>query len=401
MDRVFIRLPATATEALQVVSYVQGHWQRIASWSNVSELSLWARAHAGIAAVLITPVGLDVALLLEATPKQRREAGIGLVALAEDYVAEDYENLHWVLDSVDETQVLARGIREDWLKTWLSLLSAEGIVVQAAVPESCLLSASAENWVWLPVGDEVFLHTGPGQSALISATDAPLLLATLLDQRPLKSPVRLRYPQGTVLPTLPDAAQPSPAPWRDWADLLKMHEPAYWLRHPQNWLSGALAVRQTQPGSAWWGVAASLALVTVLLSTGMNRFEAHRYQAEADAALTSAEQIYRSTFPEDHHIEDLRRQFAAKMQSAGGVGPAQLLQLLAQTAPSASWQVQRLDYHEKGTTTLEVSGNTLAEVQSWVGALNGQGLAVTLQNARLEGGQAKASLSLNMSKGQG
>lgn len=401
MDRVFIRLPATAEDALQGVSCIAGHWQRITPWQDSPQLAQWAQAHVGQAVVVITPVGLDVAVVLAATPKQRREAGSGLVALAEDFVAEDYEQLHWVLESLDETQVLAHGIRQDWLSAWLQVLQAQGLNVVAAVPESSLLMSADDSWAWLPVGNEVFLQAGPGQAALVSRTDAPLLLDSLLAQRSLKTALRLRYPQGAELPELPEVLQPSPAPWSDWADLLKRHDSGYWARHPLNWLTGAMALKQHTNLSPWWRVAACVALGTLLLSTAMNRYEAHGYQQEANAAHSAAEQIYRSTFPEDRRVDNVRRQFAAKLQASGGLGPAQLLQLLAQTAPSPSWQVQRLDYHENGISTLEVSGNTLAEVQHWVSALNSTGLVVSLQNARLESGLAKASLTVAMAKRQG
>lgn len=400
MDMLFLRLPQQAGGVLQAVSCVQGHWQRLASWRNLDEMSGWLQTQRALPVVLVTPAGLDIALTLEATPKQRREAGSGLVSLAEESLAEDYEKLHWVLDSLDEERVLARGIRLEWLQQWLKLLQERGLQVRAAIPEAALLTADAENWVWLPAGDEVFIQTEPGQAALIAREDAPMLLGALFAQRSITTPVRLRHPQGASLPALPEGVQASPAPWQDWADLLKTQSPALWLKHAQNWLTGALQPGRERTHSPWWKVAAALAVVAVLIQAGSDRYEARKLSAEAESARSEAENLYRQWFPDDRRIVNLRQQFAGRLARAGGLAPEQILQLLAQTAPNAQWQVQRLDYRD-GSTTVEVSGsNNLGEAQAWVGKLAGLGLPATLDNARLENGLARARIILTAPGGR-
>ncbi len=394
MDMLFLRLPHQTGGVLQAVSCIQGHWQRLASWHNLDDLAAWLQEHRQMPAILLTPAGLDIALTLEATPKQRREAGVGLVSLAEESLAEDYEKLHWTLESLDDNRVLARGIRLEWLQRWLDLLKERGLQVKAIIPEAALLNADAESWVWLPSGNEVFVQTEPGQAALIHPQDAPLLFEQLLSQRSIHTPVRLRYPQGTVLPALPDALQPSPAPWQDWADLLKTQAPALWLRHPQNWLTGVLQPGRTQRWSPWWKTALLLLAACILIETVADRYEAHKLRTQATEARNDASQLYRQWFPGEHVRGDLGQAFRQRLASAGQLTPDQLLQLLAQTAPTPQWQVQKLEFRAGGQTSVEVSGSNLGEAQTWVGNLGGLGLQASLENARLEAGQARAKIIL-------
>lgn len=400
MDMLFLRLPHQTGGVLQAVSCIQGHWQRLASWRTLDDMGAWLRDHKQIPVILLTPVGLDIALTLQATPKQRREAGVGLVSLAEESLAEDYDKLHWVLDSLDEERVLARGIRLEWLQQWLDLLKARGLQVKAAIPEAALLNADRDSWVWLPSGNEVFIQTEPGQAALVSPDDAAVLLEQLLQQRPLKTPVRLRHPQGAVLPALPDGLQPSPAPWQDWADLLKTQSPALWLRHAQSWLTGALQPGSQQTWSPLWKPALALLAGAILLQVGIDRYEAHRFKVQAEAARAEAGQLYRQWFPGERVRGDLAQAFKQRLASAGVMGPEQVLQLLAQTAPTPQWQVQRLEFRDGGKATAEVLGSSLGEAQAWVGNLGALGLQASLENARLEAGQARAKIILTPARGK-
>lgn len=393
---LFLRLPASGTEALQAVSCIQGHWQRLAAWQTLDELARWYQGHRGLPVTLVTPAGLDIALVLEASARQRREAGTDLISLAEESLAEDYERLHWTLDSLDESHVLARGISLAWLESWLTLLREREIQPKVAIPEAALLHADRDSWVWLPAGEgEVFLQAEPGQAALISQSDAGLLLEQLYAQRSPQTPVRLRYPQGCDLPALPAGVQPAAAPWRDWADLLKTQTAGVWSRHPQNWLSGSLAPRTSSPWSPWWRAAVATCVLAVLVQTVADRYEAHRLNMAAAQARGDAEQLYRGLFPDDRRITDLERQFSLRLKSAGGVSAPEMLQLLAQTAPTPQWQVQKLEYRQSGSSSVEISGGALGEVQAWAGNLSAQGLNASVQNARLESGQARARLVIN------
>ena len=265
MDMLFLRLPATATEAIQTVCFRQGHWQRLGSWAIDAGLDQQWQSLKDLPVVLITPVGMDVGIVLQATMKQRREAGADLVALAEDQVAEDYERLHWTLQSIDDQQVLARGINKSWLQGWRDRLQASGLNVRAAIPESSLFTQDHDTWLWLPAGDAaVYWQMELGQGAVVQRSDIAALMQAQLDRQPLLSSVRLRYPQGTSLPALPERIQSAPAPWQDWTDLLKTQNSGYWLRHPQNWLMGDMANKAASGGSSRWGWVALLAITAVL-----------------------------------------------------------------------------------------------------------------------------------------
>ncbi|MES3040999.1 MAG: type II secretion system protein GspL [Pseudomonadota bacterium] len=400
MDTLFLRLPATATEAMQPVCFRQGHWQRLGSWAVDAELDQQWKSLKDLPVVLITPVGMDASIILQATPKQRREAGLNLVTLAEDQMAEDYERLHWTLHSVDDQQVLARGISKSWLQAWRDRLQASGLNIRAAIPESALFNQDHETWLWLPAGETaVYWQMELGQGAVVQRSDISALMQAQLDRQPLLSSVRLRYPQGTDLPVLPERIQPTPAPWQDWADLLKTQSSGYWLQHPQNWLVGDMANKAVSGGQSRWYWIALLAITAVLIQIGLDRYETNRLKAQASAARLEAESIYRAAFPDDRRIVNLARQFKAKQAQGSSVDPAQLLQLLAQTAPNANWQITKLEYQDAAATRVEISGPALADINTWANQLNAAGVSTQIDNARLDNGVAKAKLQLRVSSG--
>ena len=400
MDTLFLRLPATATEAIQTVCFRQGHWQRLGSWSLNATLDQQWQSLKDLPVVLITPVGMDVGIVLQATAKQRREAGSDLVALAEDQVAEDYERLHWTLQGIDDQHVLARGINKGWLSAWRDRLQAAGLNVRGAIPESALFSQDHETWLWLPESDtSVYWQMELGQGAVVQRRDIAALMQAQLDRQPLLSSVRLRYPQGSELPALPERIQPAPAPWQDWTDLLKTQNSGYWLQHPQNWLVGDLSNKVSSVSQSRGGWVALLAIAAVLIQVGLDRYETHRLQRQAATARAEAEAIYRSAFPDDRRIVNLARQFKAKQAQASSVDPAQLLQLLAQTAPNANWQITKLEYQDAAATRVEISGPALADINTWANQLNAAGVSTQIDNARLDNGVAKAKLQLRVSSG--
>ena len=142
-----------------------------------------------------------------------------------------------------------------------------------------------------------------------------------------------------------------------------------------------------------------LGIVAVLVQVGLDRYETHRLQSQAGAARAEAEAIYQSAFPDDRRIVNLARQFKAKQAQGSAVDPAQLLQLLAQTAPNTNWQITKLEYQDAAATRVEISGPALADINTWANQLNAAGVSTQIDNARLDNGVAKAKLQLRVSSG--
>lgn len=401
MDMLFLRLPAHAGDPLQAASCRGGHWLREGSWPKPDDMAGWLREQAGMAILLLVPPAREVSVVIEAGLKQRREAGDSLVALAEDQVAEDYEKLYWSLTPLDDQRVLARGVQQAWLQGWLALLQRHGCQVTAVLPESMLYPDDGETWLWLPQGDEVWLQTGAGQSAVIAAASASILLGELASRRFGGSPVRLRHPPGVALPTLPEPVQPSMTPWQDWATLLKQLPQSRLQAHPANWLRGSRQAQQKSEKRSPWLIAAVLLVLVALLQTGMNRVQARRLLADADTARIQAEQRYRQWFPDERRISDLERQFEARVRAGRQVTLPQMLELLAETSPAkVTWQLERIEYKQDAPLLLDVTGGTPAAMQEWAAALNLRGMAAEVLTTRVDAGVQKARLSLGRTQGE-
>ncbi|MEO6699384.1 MAG: hypothetical protein ABIR53_06800, partial [Paraperlucidibaca sp.] len=168
MERLFLRLPALAGGDIAAVSYSAGQWQRMGTWKAIDAIAQELMATADVPVVMVTPVGVDIALVIEATARQRKEAGNSLVALAEEQLGEDFERLQWSLTEIDEHSVLARGISLAYMQQWLSLFHEQGIRPVAAISEASLLQSDSEHWLWYPVGAEVYLQAEPGEAALVA-----------------------------------------------------------------------------------------------------------------------------------------------------------------------------------------------------------------------------------------
>ncbi|MEO6699423.1 MAG: type II secretion system protein GspL, partial [Paraperlucidibaca sp.] len=303
-----------------------------------------------------------------------------------------FERLQWSLSEIDEHSVLARGISLAYMQQWLSLFHERGIRPVAAIPEASLLQSDSEHWLWYPVGAEVYLQAEPGEAALVAEGDASMVLEQLLMNRKGSAPVRLRYPQGANLPTLSERISPSPAPWQDWADLLKQQATARWAAHPHNWLTGVLAPQSQYPWSPRWKWAIATLAVACLAMIISDRFMAYTLSSEATVARTEAEQTYRQYFPEERRITNLARQFAARQAAGNTLAPEVVMQLVAQTAPSANWQIKQFDYRDNVPARIDVAGGVLDEINAWSQALEAQGMSVKVENARLDNGVAQATL---------
>lgn len=395
MDCLFIRLPAPGVARLQAIECRQGHWSTPSLGLSLDDLAEQFASSRDLTVCVLTPVGHDIALVLEATAKQRREAGLGLVSMVEDQLSEDYENLHWTLSPIDEHHTLARGINKQWLQHWLDSLAQAGFSPSLALPEAALLTSDAENWVLYPVDEEIFLQADPGQSALVQMQDLPMLLDSLLASRKTSTPVRLRYPQSMNVPeSWPEAVQASPAPWQHWPDLLRARDKTSLQKHSQNWLYGDFAVVKKSDWSPRWRVAAVALLGVILLQGSLNYIEASRLTTQAIDAELQTTTLFRQLFPAEQRIVNLERQVNARLAAGSQQSVATVLQLIAETAPSEKWQVLRFELRQNGVVHVDISGDNLDGTQQWLTRLGAKGMTATIENARFEAGVASARLVL-------
>ncbi|MDP1539766.1 MAG: type II secretion system protein GspL [Moraxellaceae bacterium] len=395
MDCLFLRLPAPGEALLQAIQCRQGQWSTPAFGLSLDDFTQQFAESRDLTVCVLTPVGHDIALVLEATAKQRREAGLGLVSMVEDQLSEDYENLHWTLSPIDEHHTLARGINKQWLRHWLESLTQAGFSPEIALPEASLLASDAENWVLYPVGEEVFLQADPGQSALVLAHDLPMLLDSLLSSRKTSTPVRLRYPQSMNVPAVwPEAIQAAPAAWQSWPDLLRSRDKVSLQKHSQNWLFGEFAVIKKSDWSPRWRVAAVALFAVILLQGSLNYVEASRLAKQAAEAELQTSSLFRQLFPTEQRIVNLERQVNARLAMGSQQSASTVLQLIAETAPSEKWQVQHFELRQNGLVHVDITGDDLAGTQQWLTRLGARGMAATIENAKFEGGVATARLVL-------
>lgn len=392
MDTLFLRLPARQADGLHAVGRNASGEPVTLRFDSRQSLADWLAEHAQVPVVLIVPPAWHTDVVIQATARQRKEAGNELVALAEEQLAEDYDLLTWSLIPLDDQQVLARGMQTELLDAWVSLIEAPGNRVLAAIPEVSLFEVSNGQWLWLPQGDEIYLQTAPGEAALLDPATVPDLAGLTGDS--LRADVTIVHPLSYRLPALPAFVRPLPASWSDWTQAV-LGMGVTWARHPANWLKGRAVRHEAAVIDKRVFLAAALTLVVFLLQGMMNRQDAARDVAAADQASSDSVRLYRGWFPQERSVTDVERQLKAKLPTASRPALLQLMQTVAQSAPAGKrWQLRELDYGADKPLTLVVLGESEADMKTWMLAMRQNDLAASLVNVQQEAGQVLATLRI-------
>lgn len=366
----------------------------------------FAQQHPGSACVVFLPSSHCLFARAQVSAKQLRQAEQSLAWLIEEQAGEDVESLHVVAGPSEGESTPLLAVSRQLLTTLLARLRADGLYLQAVVPDLFLLPRDDNEWQLRVQDGQALLRTGVLDGAVLEADLLPMLLDAAWQERGSATPLNISLASGD-----PDTATRV----EEWASghdgvscLLSealdattaLQREADWSRHPANLLQGtfALRARLTLPPSlrlaaVFLGAAFALQLVSEWVHYGYYRYQAGK---TAEQAVSR----YRAQYPDERLAakpaaawQDVQKRLRGKRNEGGASGNDVLpaLTRIAQSLQGSGLSAQRIDVLG-GVLTLDVDARTLGELDGFKQQLDAQGFSTEIVSANNQGGVIRGRL---------
>ncbi|MFD2165436.1 type II secretion system protein GspL [Thalassotalea euphylliae] len=326
---LYIRLASQATETMPWLIWSPGQQEIIASGEitgaeALSELAEKAQTRQTIA---LAP-GSDVLLKALSVPaKNQRAMSKAVPYMLEEELSEDVEELFFAFAKVkasgEESNCHVAVVKRELMSVWQSWLKDAGIKCQTLIPEQLLLPEQEQGWSAIALGEQIVIRQGSWQGTALDSAQWPFMADSWQQE---ETPVVIhRYSPLPELPvTIEQVAEPEELPLA----LFAQHKSV-----PINLLQGDFTVKtERSPSLKYWAIAASLALVALLLNIGVKG--AALYQLNSQQAMVEQQIIdtYKEAFPQTKRVRvsTIRSQLKRKLSEAGsGDSGAGFLAMLA------------------------------------------------------------------------
>ena len=327
-------------------------------------------------------------------PISNRQKMLRAVPFAlEEQIADEVEDFHFVLGKTQAgIGTPVAGMRRDQLDQILAGLAEAGIYPDAVIPDALCLPGSVEQWCILAHRDRMLVEYDGTSGAIVDAENLPLLLQASLADDDLQTPEKIllfqldgetpAFTAADLRASLGDETAPpdSSAPATDIPEIIEVsynsHPLVVFCGHyldamPLNLLQGSYKPKRRNAGK-WqrWRLAASLALLWLVLYFGAAVFELSRLQQKNDRLRVQIEQVYKKTFPDSQRIVNARVQMEQKLKELKGAGGAKdegLLTLLGETIGAVSKvsdiSVQSLSFRNN-RMDIELTGKGLQSIEN-------------------------------------
>jgi general secretion pathway protein L len=389
-----------------------------ATWSHVnSQGELTSRITSGTLQEAAEAAAQNrVVVLLESTlvhlnhvrlPTSNRQRMLRAIPYAlEDQLAEDIEDFHFVAGKTDAlygTPVAA--IRKDTIEKLLADFQHAGIVIDAVIPDAICSPVAPGQWTVLFHEDKALVHYGALVGTVIDAVNLPVLINASLDKAEAKpekivclypdgnEPVGLNEESGTDIENIKIAYNTHP---------LVVFCGEYEKAKSLNLLQGKYKPKRKSTGHWYrWRLATSLAIVWLLLYSGISLFELGKLNDRNAELGVQIEKIYKQTFPESKRIVNPRVQMEQKLddlRSGGGSQGSQFIALLTEAVPIVAAQkdieVQSVDFRNN-RMEIGLTGGKLQSIETLNKQLNANSkLRAEITSATSEKNIVKGSIRL-------
>jgi general secretion pathway protein L len=393
-----------------------------ATWSHVNNQGeLTSRITSGtLQEAAVVAEQHKVVVLLESTnlhlnhvrlPTSNRQKMLRAIPYAlEDQLAEDIEDFHFVVGTTDThygTPVAA--IRKDAIEQLLEDFHQAGISVDAVIPDAICSPLAPGQWSVLLHEDKALVHFEALIGTVIDAVNLPLLINASLDRTEIK-PEKIVY-------FYPDGTEPEHL-LHEFDTDIEIVKIAY-NTHPLvvfcgeyhkakslNLLQGKYKPKRKSTGNWYrWRLAASLAVVWLLLYSVISLFELNRLDNRNTELGIEIVNIYKKTFPGSSRIVNPRVQMEQKLndlRSGGGSQGSQFLALLTAAAPVVASQkditIQSIDFRNN-RMEMGLTGANLQSIETLNKQLNANSnLKAEITSATSEKNNVKGSIRLQRSE---
>lgn len=307
---------------------------------------------------LILPMELCSWLLTEPWPGRRRPNIQALAFSVEDQLADDLEDLHIAVGSIDALRrypLLV--INRQRFKSVLSQLHERGLNIISVQVDADLL---------------------PRDQPCVAWWDGRWIVGGALEARLALTPQALQALKDEQL-----------GAWDE-----QVFDVNTVPREAINLLQGEF--RRTSQRLPWRGASVAL-LLGFALTVGANHLRSSFLEGDAARLNALNEQRFKTLYPEQTHIVDLSAQLKALQQQ--GVAPlnghmTRLVQLTEQVIGASSVEVQRMEWRANVGWALSITANSFAELEQLRERGVQSALPITLGNASQQGNRVHALLTL-------
>lgn len=371
-------------------------WQTAASWDELLQATATENQKE---AMVFFPTSSTQILRQPMTRQQLRQLGpTGVRYLLEEYALMPVDQLavHYQLDQgqvdkslMDESEhVNIMALAASLVGQYQNIMALGGWRIQALLPDFLLVPApTVLNEAQLIIHQQQRILR-VGDYVAYCADD----LTILLDYLPELSQLNIwglpneqdqRAIDGIAgLQVQLYAWENTPAPFTD----------AQYIRHPFNVLPKAKAQL-----SGYWPAIAAVLVASLLVQMGYDAVRTWRYHKVAEQTHAMAVQQFQQWFPEERRIVNLKRQFAAHLQSNSSMDLT-ALSLISRVGPllqQANLPASQVQYRDN-VLELTIIASGLPALESLRSQLSDQGLNAELGSVNPASGQVSGLIRVQL-----
>jgi general secretion pathway protein L len=395
MDNLYIRIPT-----------INGLWQSWLHAANTPQPKLLTQHEleaimtnkaANTRISLLLPTSACVIATVHATRQQLKQLGqedIGY--LLEEHTLGATEQLHCVYQSINEQQAIVLGIQQSTLKELIEPFKSIAGELVCAMPDIFLLPPNPKGWSLLVDNTDCWLRLNETWGVRLEANAAIALLDSAWNEFPtshvqiygnVPSDVQawLNAQEQIQVESLPDL---------DWGQQFSTIN----AKHPLNVLKGAFIAKTPSSLSGYWRYAAIFIGICFLTQLAYDTTRLLHYQHLIKNTKKESETLYKSLFPNETKVVNLRRQIETHLneKKQTGQGFVPIATRVGEVLNSGNWQTQRIDFDSNGLL-LEVSTLSLSDLEQLRKQLNSQGLNSETLSANSDGASIRGRLRISES----
>ena len=393
MDNLYIRIPTLG-----------GLWQ---GWTLKDQVpialteaeleTVMARA-ANMRVTLLLPTSACVLTTVNITRQQLKQIqGDEIAYLLEDQTLTPVEQMHCVCQALSDSQALVFGIQQSVLQSLIEPFKANGCQLIAAIPDIFMVPHNEQGWSLVVDGSDCWLRV----NALFGVRLEAMAALALLDSAWLEYPTTHVRVYGEVpsdvqswLTTKGEALTIDTIPAFNWTQSFGLLNG----QHPLNVLKGKFTVKTQSSLSGYWRYAAVFVAITFGVQLAYDATRLVHFNKIAKTTKAESVKTYKSLFPEEQRIVNLRRQIESHLseRQPQGQGFLPIATKVGEVLNSGNWQTQRMDYDTNGLL-LEVDATNLSDLEQLRQQLSSQGLNSETLGANSQGTGVRGRLRISES----
>jgi general secretion pathway protein L len=288
------------------------------------------------------------------------------------------------------------GIQDGILKELLEPFKDISGQLITAVPDIFLLPHNPQGWSLLVDNTDCWLRLNEAWGVRLEANSAIALLDSAWSEFP-SSHIQ-------VYGEIPSDVQS----WLTTQEKMTVEnlEPLDWTqqfaqitaKHPLNMLKGDFSVKTKSSLSGYWRYAAIFVGICFVTQLAFDAVRLVHYKKVVKTTKNESAQLYKSLFPNESRIVNLRRQIEAHLaeKKQSGQGFVAIATRVGEVLNSGNWQTQRIDFDNNGLL-LEVDALSLSDLEQLRQQLNNQGLITETLSANSEGASIRGRLRISES----